>query len=121
MTGSRTHRLPKAIRAVLESRKIRIPTPELNRKIRQWQEAHPPPIRKNKRPKIIYATQAETIEFFAKHGYTLIEQKEFCYVPILSLKSRYARLAASYLVNPIANFFPRKDAGYWLAVFERRS
>lgn len=59
-TGSRTHRLPKAIRAVLEARKIRIPTPELNRKIRQWQEAHPPPIRKNKRPKIIYATQAET-------------------------------------------------------------
>ena len=59
-TGSRTHRLPKAIRAVLESRKIRIPTPELNRNIRQWQEAHPPPIRKNRRPKIIYATQAET-------------------------------------------------------------
>ena len=71
-TGSRTHRLPKAIRAVLEARKIRVPTPELNRKIRHWQEAHPPPIRKNKRPKIIYATQAEsdppTIILFVRSG-----------------------------------------------------
>ena len=72
MTGSRIHRLPKAIRAVLEARKIRVATPDLNRKIRTWQDAHPPPIRKNKRPRIIYATQAEidppTIILFVRGG-----------------------------------------------------
>ncbi|MGB5167968.1 MAG: ribosome biogenesis GTPase Der [Acidimicrobiia bacterium] len=59
-TGSRLVRLPAAVRMVLENRRRRIPTPELNRLIRSWQEAHPPPVRKNKRPHIIYAVQAET-------------------------------------------------------------
>ncbi len=59
-TGSRTHRLPKAVKAVLETRRTRIPTPELNRLIRTWQEAHPPPVRQGKRARIIYAVQAET-------------------------------------------------------------
>jgi GTP-binding protein len=59
-TGARTHRIPKAIRLALENRKFRIPTPELNRLIRRWQDAHPPPVRKGKRAKIIYAVQAET-------------------------------------------------------------
>ncbi len=59
-TGSRMHRLPAAIRAVLENRRRRIPTPELNRLVRTWHEAHPPPMRKGKRPRIIYAVQAET-------------------------------------------------------------
>jgi GTP-binding protein len=59
-TGSRLHRLPAAVRAVLENRRQRIPTSELNRLIRQWQEAHPPPVKKNKRPRIIYATQTST-------------------------------------------------------------
>ncbi len=59
-TGSRTHRLPKAIRAVLETRRTRIPTPDLNRLVRKWQEAHPPPMRRGKRPRIIYAVQAAT-------------------------------------------------------------
>ena len=59
-TGSRLHRLPAAIRAVLENSRRRIPTPELNRLIRQWQESHPPPVKKNKRPRIIYATQIST-------------------------------------------------------------
>jgi GTP-binding protein len=59
-TGARTHRLPKAIRMVLENRRRRIPTPELNRLIRRWQDAHPPPARKGKRARIIYAVQAET-------------------------------------------------------------
>jgi GTP-binding protein len=59
-TGSRLHRLPKAVRLVLENRRRRIPTPELNRLIRAWQEAHPPPVRKGRRPRIIYAVQAET-------------------------------------------------------------
>ena len=59
-TGSRLHRLPAAVRAVLENRRRRIPTPELNRLIRQWQELHPPPVKKNKRPRIIYAVQTST-------------------------------------------------------------
>jgi GTP-binding protein len=59
-TGSRLVRLPAAVRTVLENRRRRIATPELNRLVRSWQEAHPPPVRKNKRPHIIYAVQAET-------------------------------------------------------------
>ncbi len=59
-TGSRLHRLPAAVRAVLDNRRRRIPTPELNRLIRQWQESHPPPVKKNKRPRIIYAVQTST-------------------------------------------------------------
>jgi GTP-binding protein len=59
-TGSRLHRLPQAVRMVLENRRVRVPTPELNRLVRTWQEAHPPPVRKGRRPRIIYAVQAET-------------------------------------------------------------
>jgi len=59
-TGSRLVRLPAAVRAVLENRRRRVSTPELNRLIRTLQEAHPPPVRKNKRPHILYAVQAET-------------------------------------------------------------
>jgi len=60
MTGSKLHRLPAAVATVLENRKRRVPTPELNRFIRALQEAHPPPVRKGRRPHIIYAVQAET-------------------------------------------------------------
>jgi GTPase len=59
-TGSRLHRLPKTVRMVMENRQRRVPTPELNRLIRSWQEAHPPPVRKGRRPRVIYAVQAET-------------------------------------------------------------
>jgi GTP-binding protein len=59
-TGSRLVRLPKAVHTVLERRRTRVATPELNRLIRAWQEAHPPPVRKNRRPHILYAVQAET-------------------------------------------------------------
>jgi len=71
-TGARLHRLGKAVRMVLENRRARIPTPELNRAIRAWQEAHPPPVRKGRRPHIIYAVQAEveppTIIAFVRGG-----------------------------------------------------
>ncbi len=60
LTGARVHRLPQAIRLVLETRQTRIPTPELNRRVREWQEAHPPPVRKGRRAKIVYATQVGT-------------------------------------------------------------
>jgi len=60
LTGARTHRLPKYIRSVLEHHRLHIPAPEVNRFIRKLQEAHPPPVRKGRRPKILYAVQAET-------------------------------------------------------------
>jgi GTP-binding protein len=60
LTGARTHRLPKYIRTVLEHRRQRIPASEVNKLVRTLQEAHPPPVRKGRRPKILYAVQAET-------------------------------------------------------------
>ena len=59
-TGARTHRLPKYLRQTLENRRRRIPAPDVNKLIRKLQEAHPPPMRKGRRPKILYAVQAET-------------------------------------------------------------
>ena len=71
-TGARTHRLSAAVRMVLENRRRRIPTPELNRHIREWQEAHPAPVRKGKRARTIYAVQAEvdppTVVLFVRGG-----------------------------------------------------
>ena len=60
LTGARLHRLPAALEMVLENRARRIPTGQLNRMIRGWQAAHPPPVRKGRRPKILYAVQAGT-------------------------------------------------------------
>jgi len=60
LTGARLHRLGEAIAAVLDARGRRIPTPELNRLILELQEAHPPPTRKGRRARIMYAVQAAT-------------------------------------------------------------
>ena len=60
LTGSRAHRLPKYIRTVLDHRRQRVPASEVNKLVRTLQEAHPPPVRKGRRPKILYAVQAET-------------------------------------------------------------
>jgi GTP-binding protein len=60
LTGARMQRLPAALEVVLENRARRIPTGQLNRLIRGWQAAHPPPVRKGRRPKILYAVQAGT-------------------------------------------------------------
>ncbi|HEX6301952.1 MAG TPA: ribosome biogenesis GTPase Der [Acidimicrobiia bacterium] len=59
-TGARTHRLGAALEVVLENRDRRIPTGVLNREIRDWTAAHPPPVRKGRRPKLHYAVQAGT-------------------------------------------------------------
>jgi GTP-binding protein len=59
-TGARMQRLPDALEAVLAARETRIPTGQLNRSIRHWISAHPPPVRKGRRPKIHYAVQAGT-------------------------------------------------------------
>ena len=61
----------------------------------------------------------ETIAYFAKHGYQLKHQKEFCYAPLNYFNSKYARLAATYFLNPIERFFPRREACYWMGVFDR--
>jgi GTP-binding protein len=57
-TGSKVGRIGGAVRLALENRRKRIPTGELNRMMRQWQQAHPPPVRKGRRPKILYAVQS---------------------------------------------------------------
>jgi len=57
-TGSKVGRIGGAVRLSLENRRKRIPTGELNRLIRQWQQMHPPPVRKGRRPKILYAVQS---------------------------------------------------------------
>lgn len=60
LTGSRVGRLGPAVAAVVETRAQRVPTNRLNRDIRQWAAAHPPPVRKGRRPKLHYAVQAGT-------------------------------------------------------------
>jgi GTP-binding protein len=57
-TGSKIKRIGGAVRVSLESLDRRIPTGELNRLVRSWQESHPPPVRKGRRPKILYAVHA---------------------------------------------------------------
>ena len=60
MRGARLGRLGSAIEVALDSRQRRIPTGSLNRMIRAWVAAHPPPVRKGRRPKLHYAVQAAT-------------------------------------------------------------
>ncbi|HEX5630930.1 MAG TPA: ribosome biogenesis GTPase Der [Acidimicrobiia bacterium] len=71
-TGARLDRLGAAIEFVLENRRRRIPTPELNRRIIAWQEAHPPPTRGGRRGRILYAVQVgidpPTIVLFVRGG-----------------------------------------------------
>lgn len=59
-TGARLGRIGAALETVLETRGHRVPTGELNREIRKWTAAHPPPVRKGRRPKLHYAVQAGT-------------------------------------------------------------
>ncbi len=72
LTGARLKRLPDALDLVLQNRRRRIPTGQLNRLVRSWQEAHPPPVRKGRRPKIQYVVQAgvepPTIVVFVSGG-----------------------------------------------------
>ncbi len=72
LTGARLHRLAAAVEAVLTTRQSRVPTGALNRMLRSWQQAHPPPTRKGRRPKILYGVQAgsspPTIVLFVSGG-----------------------------------------------------
>ena len=71
-TGARLQRLGPAVQLVMQTRATRIPTPDLNRHIIAWQEAHPPPTRKGRRARILYAVQAgtepPTIVLFVRGG-----------------------------------------------------
>lgn len=58
LTGARIGRLADAMEAVFDARETRVPTGRLNRSIREWTAAHPPPVRKGRRPRIHYAVQA---------------------------------------------------------------
>ena len=60
MTGARMKRLGPALEVALTNRRQRVPTGQLNRLVRTWAQAHPPPVRKGRRPKILYAVQAGT-------------------------------------------------------------
>lgn len=72
LTGARMQRLGLAISEVLAARRRRIPTPELNRMLLAWQEAHPPPTRGGRRGRILYAVQVgvdpPTIVLFVRGG-----------------------------------------------------
>lgn len=59
-TGARIKRIGPAIELVIENRTRRIGTGELNRAVRGWTAAHPPPVRKGRRPKVLYVVQAAT-------------------------------------------------------------
>lgn len=57
-TGARLKGLGSALEAARVARETRVPTGRLNRAVRKWTAAHPPPVRKGRRPKIHYAVQA---------------------------------------------------------------
>ncbi len=58
LTGARLSRLGPMIVQGLEARMRRIGTSELNRLVSRWTAAHPPPVKKGRRPRIQYAVQA---------------------------------------------------------------
>jgi GTP-binding protein len=60
LSGSRVRNLLPALRAAETAYHGRIPTGALNRVLRDAQAAHPPPIDRRKRPRILYATQGAT-------------------------------------------------------------
>lgn len=72
LRGARLGKLGPAIETALQSRFKRIPTGSLNRMVRTWTAAHPPPVRKGRRPKLHYAVQAAvappTIVLFVSGG-----------------------------------------------------
>jgi GTP-binding protein len=60
LTGARVGRIGSALEMVSATRATRVPTGELNRQVREWAAAHPPPVRKGRRPKLHYVVQAGT-------------------------------------------------------------
>lgn len=58
LTGARVGRLGQALDKVVATRSHRVATGRLNRDFREWIAAHPPPVRKGRRPKLHYVVQA---------------------------------------------------------------
>ena len=72
LTGARMHRIGPALELVLANRTRRISTGTLNRLVAEWTAEHPPPVRKGRRPRILYAAQSRsappTLALFVKGG-----------------------------------------------------
>jgi len=60
LSGRRVHQLLPALREAQDAYHQRVPTAALNRVIRDAQNAHPAPVVKKHRPRILYATQGAT-------------------------------------------------------------
>ncbi len=58
LTGARLGRLGKAVEMVFENSRRRVATGELNRLVAAWTDAQPPPPRRGRRCRIMYAVQA---------------------------------------------------------------
>ena len=89
LTGARLHRLGLALETVLSNRQRRIPTAALNRLVAEWAGEHPPPVRKGRRPRILYAAQSRaappTMALFVKGG-----RLDATYLRYLERKTREA-------------------------------
>jgi GTP-binding protein len=57
LTGRGVHKLLPALRQSEDAYHARIPTAALNKVLRDAQAAHPPPVERGHRPRILYATQ----------------------------------------------------------------
>ena len=72
LTGSRIHRLGAAVEMVLQNAEQRVSTGELNRLVTKWVSAQPPPPRKGRRCRVMYAVQVgvrpPTIVLFTAGG-----------------------------------------------------
>lgn len=103
-TGARVGRLGAIIEAVLEARHTRIPTGVLNRLFNQWTGAHPPPLKKGRRPRIQYVVQTAgvppTFAVFVSGGELGDDYLRF-------LESRL-RQHADFLGNPVRVITRRK-------------
>lgn len=104
-TGARVGRLGAALEAVFETRENRVPTGVLNREIREWAGAHPPPVRKGRRPKLHYAVQAGT----APPTFVLFVSGGELGEDYLRFLENRLRQSHDFLGNPI-HFVTRKRA-----------
>ena len=106
LSGARLHRLGPALETVLANRERRIPTPALNRLLAEWTGEHPPPVRKGRRPRILYAAQSRTapptLALFVKGG--KIDDTYLRYL------ERRARQAYDFMGTPI-RLVIRRSAG----------
>ncbi len=60
----------------------------------------------------------EITAFFDKHGYTLEQTRDINCISLNYFRSKYAKMAGSYFLNPIEPLIP-KEPCYWLGVFSR--